>query len=208
MILSSITSKPSILLRGSIPYAAVLIGLYWLKSGWAALLLYHAGLATWLAASGFSPEKPVWGGWKKALLFAAGGVAAGPALVLIWPLAKLPEAEMGGLLSGFGLEGWPLAVFAIYYSTVHPLLEEVFWRFKIVTPAIGWADDELFAGYHLLVLRFFLKPVFLPLVFLVLLFSGAAWRGIIRGGGKTQAILSHAAGDAATMAAAYLLISR
>jgi hypothetical protein len=194
------------LLRGAIPYAAVLLGLYWLKSGWATLLLYHAGMAAWLAASGFRPEKAVWGGWSKACFFAAGGLAAGPALILAWPLAKHPEAEMGALLSGIGLEGWPLAVFAVYYSTVHPLLEEAFWRFQPATPAGGWAGDALFAGYHLLVLRFFLKPAFLPLVFLVLICSGAAWRRIIRGGGKTEAVLSHAAGDAATMAAAIFLM--
>jgi hypothetical protein len=184
----------------------VLLGLYWLRSGWAALLLYHAGMAAWLAASGFRPEKSVWGGWSRVFLFAAGGLAAGPALVLIWPLAKLPKAEMDVLLSGFGLEGRPLAVFAVYYATVHPLLEEAFWRFQPATPAAGWAGDALFAGYHLLVLRFFLKPVFLPLVFLVLLCSGAAWRRIVRGGGRTEAVLSHAAGDAATMAAAFLLM--
>ena len=193
-------------LRGFIPYAAVVAGLYGLKSGWAALLLYHAGMAAWLAASGYRPKKLVWGGWKKAFIFASGGLAAGPALVLIWPMAKLPEEEMGGLLSGFGLGGWPLAVFAVYYSTVHPLLEESFWRFRPAAPAMGWAEDLMFAGYHLLVLRFFLKPVFLPLVLLVLLLSGAAWRRIIRGGGKTEALLSHAAGDAATMAAAIFLM--
>ncbi len=194
-------------LRGFIPYAAVMAGLYGLKSGWAALLLYHAGMAAWLAASGYRSEKLAWGGWKKACIFAAGGLAAGPALVLIWPMAKLPEAEMGGLLTGFGLGGWPLAVFAVYYSTVHPLLEESFWRFRLAAPAMGWAEDSMFAGYHLLVLRFFLKPVFLPLVFLALLFSGAAWRRIIRSDGKTEALLSHAAGDAATMAAVFLLMS-
>lgn len=199
------TLKPAALLRGSIPYAAVLIGLYWLKSGWAALVLYHAGIAAWLGASGFLPEKHVWGGWKTACLFGAGGLAAGPALVLIWPLARLPKAEMGGLLSGFGLTGWSLAVFAAYYATIHPLLEEAFWRFEPATAAEGWAEDALLAGYHLLVLRFFLKPAFLPPVFLVLLCSGAAWRRIIRGGGKTEAVLSHAAGDAATMAAAIFL---
>lgn len=184
----------------------MLLGLYRLRSGWAALLLYHAGMAAWLAASGFRPEKPVLGGWKTFSLYVAGGLAAGPALVLVWPLARLPEAGISGLLSGFGLAGWPLAVFAAYYSIIHPMLEEAFWRFRPATPAAGWAEDALFAGYHLLVLRFFLKPAFLPPVFLALLFSGAAWRRIILGGRWPEAVLSHAAGDAATMAAVMFLM--
>lgn len=191
-----------------IPYAAVLLGLYWLKSGWAAILLYHAGMAAWLAARGYRPEKPRWGGWNKAFIFVVAGLAAGPLLVLLWPLAKLPGANMAGLLSGFGLQGWSLVLFAVYYSTFHPFLEEAFWRFQPVPSRDGLAEDAVFAGYHLLVLRFFLRPAFLPMVFLVLLASGETWRKVIGRGGELEAVLSHAAGDAATMAAVFLLTSK
>jgi hypothetical protein len=200
--------KAAPILRALIPYAAILLGLYWLKSGWAALLMYHAGMASWLAAVGPRPGKLSIGSVKAVLLLASAGLAAGPAFVLLWPVSKLPGVGMESLLSGFGLNGWSLAVFALYYSSFHPLLEEAFWRFPPAPAAVGLAEDALFAGYHLLVLLLFLKPPFLPLVFAVLFFSGVAWRKIIRRGGRLEAVVSHAAGDAATMAATILLMGK
>ncbi len=194
-------------LRCLIPYAAVLVGLYWWENAWSALLLYHAGMAFYLALTGkLRFLRLSFANVRAAVIFSALGLAAWPALYLLWPAARLPGLEMAKELSRFGLSGLSLAAFAVYYSTVHPLLEEMFWRFDTDGSPLFFSEDLLFAGYHMLVLVFFLKPAFIAAVFAVLAVSGMAWRRMVLRGGRLEAVLSHAAGDAATMAAALMLM--
>jgi hypothetical protein len=191
-----------------VPYAGVLAGLYWLQSAWAALLLYHCGMAAFLLAE---RRKPLFGALKinapgffwPAL---ASCLLSGPVLFLLWPQAKLPGAGMADILVRFGLGGWPFLLFAVYYSTAHPVLEEIFWRQDAGHEAPRYAEDLAFAGYHLLVLWLFLKPAFLVPAFVFLAAAGMAWRRMAaEHGDRLAAVITHAAGDVSTIAAAALL---
>jgi hypothetical protein len=196
-------------LRTAVPYASVLAGLYWLRSAWAALLLYHLGMVAYLASTGRLrlPRLPG-SDLRAAIAFTAFGLAAWPALYFLWPLARLPGLELSDALSKYGLRGASFVTFAAYYSTLHPLLEEMFWRFETASSGISILEDLLFAGYHLLVLAFFLKPFYIFTVFAILAVSAMSWRRMVLRGGRLEAFLSHAAGDAATMAAAVMLMRR
>jgi hypothetical protein len=194
-----------------IPYASVMIGLYWLKSAWAALLLYQCGMAVVLWTR--RPRSGIGQLRINAPAFfwpaLASSLLSGPILYLLWPMVKLPGTQMGETLARFGLEGTSFVIFAIWYMTVHPALEEMFWRFGDGPKRPRYGIDLLFAGYHMLVLAFFLKPPYLGLTFLALALAGMAWRTMIsKHEDRLAAVVAHAAGDLSTIAAAAVLMVR
>jgi hypothetical protein len=196
----------------AIPYAAVLVGLYGLRSAWAAILLYHVGIFVALCV----------GGWRQALLRAANGwrrriavllVAAtslgGVALYLLWPYVDATPAGLAQRLEEFGLGGgWSWGAFAVYYSTVHPFLEELFWRGGRPAggPAFLWRDAA-FAGYHVPVLWFFIDPLWIAVTFVILTAASLTWRiSAHRLGGLGVPLVSHAAADVSIVAAVSFII--
>ena len=194
-----------------IPYASVLAGLYWLKSAWAALLLYQFGMAAVLLARKAGPGIGRLHIAAPAIFWLAlvSSLLSGPALYLLWPLVKLPGQGMGEALARFGLQGTSFLLFAACYSSLHPLLEEMYWRLGDEPGHARYGLDLLFAGYHMLVLAFFLKPIYLGLVFLALASAGMAWRRMVaEHDDRLAAVLVHAAGDISTIAAAAVLAIR
>ncbi len=198
------------------PMLAVLAGLYGLGSGWAAILLYHLGIVIGVVLQpaslrevpkGFDP------------LLAVGGILAGltalPAVYLMLPwLSGEPLAATGSALKNglevTGFAGNRFWLFFAYFVTIHPFLEELGWRSVLAAPD-RWIHrkDFEFAAYHILVIHYFFPFEWLlfAAVFATLAIAGATWRYLRkRTGGLMTASLFHAAGDAGTMLAVWLLV--
>ena len=110
-------------------------------------------------------------------------------------------------MSHLGLEDTPWLIFILYYCTVNPLLEELFWRGYLGRPTLKpvWAD-VWFAGYHIIVLIAFVEWPWITLSFLTLMGAAWVWRQLTRiYHGLTIPILSHAAADASVIGAVFLL---
>jgi hypothetical protein len=204
--------RAALLLAPFVPYAAVLVGLYALESAWAAIAIYHAGIAAaWIAAGRRPPARVLLAGFspRLAIPLALGGLAVGPIVFFAGPHAAI-DPGLGALLARFGLAGWKLPAFAAYSALVNPALEELLWRGVLLDPARRpAAGDLLFAGYHALVL---VRVVDLPFALAAALALAAAawtWRAAaIRGGGLGAPWLSHLAADLAVIAAAWALLAR
>jgi membrane protease YdiL (CAAX protease family) len=203
--------RPVPILAAAVPYAAVAIGLYAARSAWATILLYHVGIVLVLAATDWRRRLGLArSGWRGgvAALTAAGAVGGGVALYVLWPYIDATPQGLGRALSDFGLTGAGWLTFAIYYSTVHPFLEELFWRGDRAegSGAPNWRDAA-FAGYHVPVLRFFIGPAWIVISFVVLLLAAWLWRlAARRFGGLGVPLLSHAIADVSIITAATLLI--
>ncbi len=107
-----------------------------------------------------------------------------------------------------GLQGNSLLIFCIYYSISTPLLEEAYWRGILASTSkrLAW-PDIFFAGYHILVLALFAKPVFVIVSFLILLITAWVWRLIaIKLKGLLLPILTHLSADVSIIIAIYILI--
>jgi len=197
----------SAIIAAAVPYAAVAVGLYAARSAWAAILLYHIGIVAALSVSGWrEPLRLAVSGWRPGSAAACAAVTAfaGTALYLLWPLVDATPDGLGVRLVEFGLGGTSWALFAAYYSTVHPFLEELFWRGN---PRDGgkasiWRDAA-FAGYHVPVLWFFIDPAWVVAVFVVLTAASWMWRWTSRRfGGLGVPLVSHAAADISIVVAA------
>ncbi|MCK4415082.1 MAG: hypothetical protein KAY32_16240 [Candidatus Eisenbacteria sp.] len=194
----------------TLPYAAVLIGLYWLGSAWVAILLYHAGMGIFLLRCGSSKQRPgLLQGWSAAAgtVLSVTCAGTGPLLILLWPTAAGESHNISAILAAFGLHGGAWWLFAAYYVIVHPLLEEAFWRGAQFSGHRGVAlGDVAFAGYHALVLQYFLSPPWVLASVVSLLFVAWIWRRVgARYGGLAIPVVSHAAAGLSTMLAAYIL---
>ena len=168
----------------AIPYAAVLVGLYALESAWAAVLIYHAGIAA------------IW-------------LAVGPSIWIAWPCVAL-EPGMAAVLARFGLDGWSLVAFAVYSALANPALEELYWRGVLLDETRRPAPaDALFAGYHVLVLALVVEWPFAVAAALVLAAAAWLWRvTAVRWGGLAVPCLSHLAADLAVIGAAWALAAQ
>lgn len=190
----------------ALPYAAVLLGLYILRNAWAAILLYHVGIVTLLRFSGEEGlMRAVRRGWSAPVAVATGIVfaAGGLLLVLLWGTISREDVDLAETLKSYHLSGLYLWVFAAYYITVHPVLEEMFWRGYLPRahryPVV---PDLAFAGYHALVLFIFIKLPWVLVSFGVLLFASWSWRQLVaRYSGLGVAIVSHAIADLSVIAA-------
>lgn len=193
-----------------LPSVAVLIGLHLLRSGWAAILLYHAGVLAFLSHLGAWRSVRSWArGWN-GLVFAVllgACLASGPLLLVLVPVIAPPSLDLGAVLGSIGLDGASWLGFMAYYALVNPWLEEGYWRGALGSPS-PWltAGDAFFAAYHALVLVYFLSWVWSVLAALVLLAAAWVWRRVAsRFGGLLIPCLSHLAADASVILAVHLL---
>jgi hypothetical protein len=197
----------------ALPYAAVLGGLYLLRSAWLSILLYHAGLLIWHFAAGrpLSPRELLDGDRGRILaLTVASAALAGPALFLLWPLLPRGGVDLTVWLAARGLAGSSWLLFIPYFSLVHPFLEELHWRAigRRVESPFHWSDAA-FAGYHILVLATLIEPAWLLCLFALLAAVAALWRRLaLRGGGFLPPLLAHVAADAGVILCAQFLILR
>lgn len=199
-----------------LPTLAVLAGLYMKKSAFAAIGLYHLGMiVVLLHSSNRSLFKKAFSGWKTpagAIMIIA-ACSAGLFCYLLRDWVFKEGLDFTAVLGSFGLTKQNWLFFCLYFSTVNPILEELFWRafyskeakedsFPLLT-----LQDAGFAFYHLLVLYFFLKPLFLVPVFVSLVIAAAIWRYLYRRyGGLLICIISHIAADVGIVTAAALLM--
>jgi hypothetical protein len=201
---------PTSIVAAAVPYAAVAAGLYAAGSAWAAIILYHIGVVVVLSVTGWrEPLRRAASGWHPG---AAAGLAAvtalaGAALYVLWPFVDATPDGLGPRLAEFGLDGWSWALFAVYYSTIHPVMEELFWRGH--RGGGGGASlwrDAAFAGYHVPVLWFFIGPGWIALTFVILAAASFAWRlAAGRFGGLGVPLVSHAAADISIVLAATII---
>jgi hypothetical protein len=197
------------LLALTVPYVAVLIGVHLLKSGWAAILLYHAGMLAFLPLLGGVRSLGACGrGWsaRTFALLVLPCLISGPALYVLVPLLA-PSLDLGAALDSLGLGGSSWLLFMVYYTIVNPWLEEGYWRGALGSSSSSiTASDVFFGGYHVLVLAYFI-PWYLGLLVAALLMGVAwVWRKVAtRCGGLLIPALTHLAADASVILAVHAL---
>lgn len=191
-----------------LPYVAVAVGLFGLRSAWAALLGFHATLLVILLAA--KPAIPVTTLFRSNSLRLAFGCAvlcasSGVVLYYLQPVLGLSESFSRDLAAlGLSPSAWPK--FIAYFALINPWLEEYFWRGYLNSPAKGPARvDFFYAGYHALVFynRIGLLASLIGLTALVSI--GWLWRRLGReSGGLLASCLSHLAADFSILTAVYL----
>ncbi len=206
-------AKDRALLIGIAPlllYGGVLIGMYGLGSGWAAIVGYHIAICAIITlGQGWSEARALIRGWSRTLglLMIGMCLVSGGVVFVLWPLIRHEHVTMQSGLAAVGLESWPWLAFIVYYSLVNPWLEELFWRGwypgQLKWPVIS---DLLFAGYHVFVMVLFVQLFWALVTFVVI--SGAAffWRFLTRRyDGLLIPVISHLAADVSIIVAAALL---
>lgn len=189
------------------PMVAVGLGLYVWGNAWLSIGLYHLGLVTFIAVQRKRLREVPWRSPAGLSLGLYGmGLLAAPFVVYALPL--LLGGEAGAILrrcfEELGLTGISLVAFVIYFSTIHPILEEAGWRAALKTTGKRpHLHDFEFAGYHLLVLHYVFPGKWLVLLgTLVLLVTSAwLWRQLRDHRGMTAVITFHAAADLAILLA-------
>ena len=181
-----------------VPYIAVGIGLYIFKSGWLAILLYHAGMGFFLILDQKSPPlRQMLQGWHKTWAWfipfcALGGIA----IYLLWPWMQ-QSLDLNALLHKYGLAGWKWTVFLFYYSIIHPPLEQFYWRGYLGHPGREIRiEDFAFSGYHFFTMICFVQWRWALISCFVLTGIAWLWRQTAREtGGLIIPILSHLTAD-------------
>ncbi|MBI9101655.1 MAG: hypothetical protein JEY99_04530 [Spirochaetales bacterium] len=199
-------------LTSLLPYAAVLIGLVLFQNAWIALGLYHLGIIVFLALrrpSGI-PGKMRRGYFLPLLIPGIVLCAlAAPVMFLLWSYLSRPGISLSAWLPAYGLQGMGWILFIPYFSLIHPLLEEVYWRTLTgfdPYKRLHW-KDMVFAGYHMIVLFSIIRLPWLLLFFLILTVASAFWRWAAqkyKGYGLT--LLTHAVADASVLGGTLLLL--
>ena len=192
------------------PCIAVLIGLNMLRSAWAAILFYHAVIVIYLILSRSDRARPaLFQGWHTStgiglILLCA---CSGPLLVILWPVSENVHGTLSTTLESFGLHGARWWLFAAYYVSLHPILEEIFWRDALADRNRNInISDIAFATYHMLVLLHFLKIPWVIVVFVILVLVSWFWRRIAgRYHGLAIPVISHMTAGLGIMTATYLL---
>ena len=191
-----------------LPYIAVLLGLFLLSSGWAALLLYQVGMVGCLLAWS-PPLRRGTGAGRRAPGVVLAGVLAGglPVLVLWVPLGLDRVAAVR--LTALGLSGISLLACFGSLVLVHPVLEELFWRGALGSRRPGpAAEDVLFAGYHALVLMIFLPWPWVAASTAAIAVTGWWWRRLAAAsGGLLLPVISHVAADLGILGAVLLRLT-
>ena len=164
------------------PYVSVLIGLYVLGNAWIAIGLYHLGITVFLVTDSRSITlKKLRSGWNSTA--AVFGIVMSVMIIsmiyIFWRYMYLDNTSLNRALGNLGLRGTSWFFFMLYFSTVQPVLEELYWRGYLGSNDlhITWADLA-FSGYHILVLAPFIKLPWLVIVFLILTAAAYIWRYI------------------------------
>ena len=193
------------------PMVAVLIGMYWLESGWLAILLYHVGLILGVAVSRDRWRKLRWR--SPAGVCAVGliiGLLSGPFIyfALPWFIGPGVGELLAEKMAVLGFDRGSFHLFVAYFVTIHPVLEEWGWRGAIVDEEkLPCRSDVEFAAYHLLVVGWLFPGKWLLLVATLATLISVAWlwRQLRQRYGMTSVITFHAAGDLGVIVAAGLI---
>lgn len=193
------------------PYLAIIIGLSGLESAWSSILLYHCGivLVLWLARY-WRLGEPLKSRADYLVLTAVAvtSLLGGVLIFWLWPIMKLGALLLVSELADLGLSNIAWLLFMVYYVTINPLLEELFWRGYLGSGSafLTW-NDLWFAGYHILVLVRFVSVPWIGASFLILVGAAWLWRQLARRyNGLIVPIASHAAADLSIIAAVFFLL--
>jgi membrane protease YdiL (CAAX protease family) len=189
-----------------LPYVAVLIGLYLFHSAWIVLIIYHGGIILLLQKEKqWKTVQQLFKGWitRWGLLLIVLGLLAGVSFQILWPILGLQETLSKNMIA-FHLEGWSFFLWTAYFFLMNPFFEEAFWRGYLGNNASNVvANDFWFAGYHVLVLLFFIPALWCLIAFFCLAATAWLWRRIVtKSGGLLMPTLSHLAADVSVMAVA------
>lgn len=134
--------------------------------------------------------------WRLLLPFALTGLSAGIGLWILWPWLGIAE-DFPARITALGLvkTGW--LPFVMYFSTVNPFLEEIYWRGRLGSDSIFPRPvDFLYAGYHLLIVSLFVRAPWVVFSFVLLVLVSWLWRQIShRTGSLLPAALFHLLAD-------------
>lgn len=190
-----------------LPYLAVAIGLFWVRSAIVTLLAFHASilLALWLAR----PQIPVRMLFQSksftcSLLSILLGGSSGVSLYLLWPyFGVIPDLSAD--LETLGLTAPTWIPFIAYFVLINPLLEEYFWRGHLGSATRGlFVSDFLYAGFHALLLINRVRTISILYSLIVLVLAGWFWRQLARADkGLLAPVLGHMAADFTILMAVY-----
>ena len=193
-----------------LPTCLVVLGLYVFKNAVLALLLYHVLI---VATLGFSLKvstcRGIWKGWSTpyglSLIIVASSV--GLLLYVLQPVILKDGLDFRQALLGLGLGDHNWLPFALYFSIVHPVLEEMFWRVCLgLEQPVPLADDICFALYHVFVLSFFVRAYWLAIIFCMLVATSYVLKAVYkRCNGLLVPALSHATADVSIAIAASMM---
>ena len=189
-------------------YLAVIIGLFWFRDAWGALLGFHLSIIVSLFYA--KPNIPV------AVLFKSTNAkwvilsillcgSSGVSLYFLWPLFGVAN-DISEQTISLGLNPHNWLLFMAYFALVNPFIEEYFWRGYLGDATHHFnIYDAIFAGYHALILIGKAHWVFVIFSVAVLTFAGWLWRQIAREDhGLLAPALGHMSADFMILAAIYL----
>ena len=189
-------------------YLAVIIGLFWFRHAWGALLGFHLAIIVSLFFA--KPNLPV------AVLFRSTNAkwvilsivlcgSSGVSLYFLWhPFGIAKNISEQTMSLGLNPNNW--LFFIAYFALVNPFIEEYFWRGYLGDKTHNlYIYDAIFAGYHALVLIGMAHLVSIIFSIVMLTFAGWFWRQIAREDhGLLAPVLGHMAADFMILVAAYL----
>lgn len=184
-----------------LPYVFVAFGVFVVSNALIAVGLYATiMLSVTLVEKGSSAFSEIFKGWlwREGIVFSVLSSFAGISLFFVWQYLQKSGGDANFMLQKFGLDKTGMIIFGLYLIFVNPVLEELFWRHTLHTNTkADIAIDALFAGYHLLVLPFFLNIVGCILAYFVLIVTSFAWRFVKeRFGGLAIPVVTHMIADA------------
>lgn len=193
-------------------YIAIYVGLYIFKSAWTAILAYHIGIVLVLL---FQRPTNLWtkikSGWdfKEGMILTLACSLAGGVLLLFLPAMQPDNSSLSSSLSALGLTEDTWILFVVYFSIIHPILEEIIWRGYICDNSKSKYPsllDFTFAGYHILVLVWFVTIPWIAISFAVLAMASWIWQTTsTRNNGLLIPIVSHIAADLSVILAVTLI---
>ena len=189
----------------ALPYLTVAAGLMLFRSGWAALVGYHAGIIAVLTLEGAWEIAPrLLAGWHPARFAVALATSAlsGPLLLWLWPWVQAQSA-LDAQLAAWGLSGAAWPAFVLYFTLTNGWLEEGYWRGYLGRTDRGMCWVDLwFAAYHIVVLSAIVDWPWQLFSTAVLIAAAWLWRQTVRAtGGLLVPVLAHIAADASIMLA-------
>lgn len=201
----------TLLILAIIPYITTYIGLYVFFNAWLALLAYHFVIIIVLIKRNqtlsninyFIENKKILVSSLILILFIL------PLLLVTWDFIKIADLDLSYMLTKFHLDGFSFVVFIIYFFSINPILEELYWRIIITynkNTKVDFLFDFLFAGFHILILILFVKITFVIVSFIALAIAGMTWRYIVRRYQDYVTIfVTHAVADLLIILAIYII---
>ena len=197
------------LLVVTIPVFIMGLGLLVLRNAWMTIIIYHLFMVLCIVRHNNNPLSVLFKGNNTGLMVASSLVAliSGLLLTLLWADIRI-DKDMMLLLSNVGLSGRSIILFSIYYTVATPILEELFWRFRLSPNDMGIDITDIFFGmYHMVVMLNFVKPAWAILVWPVLFFTSWFWRFCrLKFNGLIIPLISHLFADFSIIIATLFLL--